>query len=541
MTASGKRADRGSDSSLAGRLDAMAVVVELADGRLDASLVDRCRSMVDSGAQRSAFGSDHTVVALAGATGSGKSSLFNALAAEQLASAGVRRPTTSTAEAVWFDGGASAEPLLDWLQVPRRHRRVEPTLSGLVLLDLPDHDSVEAAHRAEVDRLVEVVDIFCWVVDPEKYADAALHDDYLQRFAGHAAVTLVVVNQVDRLSTESRRQCTDDLRRLLREDGLGEVRVITTSTLTGEGVDELRSELGARVAEARAHIRRLTADLEAAARELSVACGDVVPECPDAGAFRPLVEALSAAASVDSVVDAVEEAHRLRSSKATGWPMTRWVAHRRPDPLRRIGLSERSAHADASADPIRATSRPGPDEWARSGVANALNTLVDDMTEGVVDEWRQRIRSVAHTDRIELADRLDRAVAATELPTGTPRWWAWWNAAQWAAMLCAAAGALWLLAIAAVAWLQLPDLPVPDLGSVPWPTALLGVGLAVGVVLALTARLLGAASAARRGAAARRRLGAAVESVARELVIDPLCSEASDIGHLAAAARAVAR
>ena len=36
------------------------------------------------------------VVALAGATGSGKSSLFNALVGEEVAQAGTRRPTTST-------------------------------------------------------------------------------------------------------------------------------------------------------------------------------------------------------------------------------------------------------------------------------------------------------------------------------------------------------------------------------------------------------------------------------------------------------------
>ena len=31
----------------------------------------------------------------------------------------------------------------------------------------------------EVDRLVQLVDMLIWVVDPQKYADAALHDRYL--------------------------------------------------------------------------------------------------------------------------------------------------------------------------------------------------------------------------------------------------------------------------------------------------------------------------------------------------------------------------
>ena len=78
-------------------------------------------------------------------------------------------------------GDESAEDLLDWLQIPRRHAlETDPTmaaaLDGLVLLDLPDHDSTEVGHRMEVDRLVQLVDMLIWVVDPQKYADAAIHD-----------------------------------------------------------------------------------------------------------------------------------------------------------------------------------------------------------------------------------------------------------------------------------------------------------------------------------------------------------------------------
>lgn len=73
-------------------------------------------------------------------------------------------------------------------------------LRDLVLLDLPDHDSTEVAHRLTVDRLVEQVDMMVWIVDPQKYADAALHDGYLRPLARHAAVMVVVLNQADRLA-----------------------------------------------------------------------------------------------------------------------------------------------------------------------------------------------------------------------------------------------------------------------------------------------------------------------------------------------------
>ena len=52
----------------------------------------------------------HTIVALAGATGSGKSSLFNALTGLDLAAVGVKRPTTSWATACAWDPIRSRRP-----------------------------------------------------------------------------------------------------------------------------------------------------------------------------------------------------------------------------------------------------------------------------------------------------------------------------------------------------------------------------------------------------------------------------------------------
>src|SRR3712207_1359172 len=137
------------------------------------------------------LGLEATVVALAGPTGAGKSTLFNALAGRPLVREGVTRPTTSTATAaVW---GAPDGGLLDWLEVPSRHTLDGGGPEGLVLLDLPDFDSVEISHRLEVDRLVRLVDLLVWVVDPQKYADASLHEQYLRPLARHAAAMLVVL------------------------------------------------------------------------------------------------------------------------------------------------------------------------------------------------------------------------------------------------------------------------------------------------------------------------------------------------------------
>src|SRR5690349_960010 len=193
----------------------------------------------------------HTVVALAGGTGSGKSTLFNALAGANFSPAGVTRPTTKHSHAcVW--GMQGAAPLLDWLGVQRRHRYArasaldsgESMLNGLLLLDLPDHDSVVTASMAAVDRLSKLADMLIWVLDPQKYADAAVHNRYLIPLAGHAGVFTVVLNQIDLLSQEQASDCEDDLRRLLDAEGLTDTPLLAVSARTGVGLDDLRALLG---------------------------------------------------------------------------------------------------------------------------------------------------------------------------------------------------------------------------------------------------------------------------------------------------------
>ena len=60
------------------------------------------------------------------------------------------------------------------------HSAEDQRLDGLVLLDLPDHDSTEVSHHLEMDRLIKYADLLVWVLDPQKYADAAIHDRYIR-------------------------------------------------------------------------------------------------------------------------------------------------------------------------------------------------------------------------------------------------------------------------------------------------------------------------------------------------------------------------
>src|SRR5215218_4479129 len=104
--------------NLDARLAALGEAADLAEGRLDHKAVEQARAVVAKAGARLGLGLEHTVVALAGPTGAGKSRLFNTLAGTELAVVGRRRPTTSSGRAATW--GDAAGPLLDWLEIPRR-------------------------------------------------------------------------------------------------------------------------------------------------------------------------------------------------------------------------------------------------------------------------------------------------------------------------------------------------------------------------------------------------------------------------------------
>ncbi|WP_433498208.1 GTPase [Sphaerimonospora sp. CA-214678] len=513
------------------RLAALAEAAGLAEGRLGAAAIDRARDVVDRAGVRRGLSVEHTAVALAGATGSGKSSLFNALAGVDLAEVGVTRPTTAHAQAaLWRPAGAG--PLLDWLGVPLRHTVAGRGACGLILLDLPDHDSIELSHRLEVDRLVGVVDLLVWVLDPQKYADAAVHDRYLRPLARHRDVMVVVLNQIDRLPRRSISRCLDDLRRLLAADGLRDVPVLGVSARTGEGVAELRTLLDRRVSRRRAWASRLAADAATAAAALrdSAAAGGAGPGdrvgsdgvSADRPRARELVRALEQAASVPLVVRAVARAHRHRAVAATGWPVTRWMRRLRPDPLRRLRLS---GGGDAR------TSLPAATSVQVAAMELAVRDVGAAAAAGVPEPWATSVRHAARSRTPELADALDRAVATTSVGVSrTPRWWRAAGALQWLLTAAMAAGAGWLAVLFVVDYLLLPRPPTPTLDRVPWPTALLAGGAVAGVFVALLCRAVAWLGGRRRARKAARALRAAIEQVGNELVIAPATAELARYG-----------
>lgn len=240
----------GSGVDLLERLHALDTALVAVDGRVPADLLTEILAVRSRADERRARGDQAVVVALCGGTGTGKSSLFNTLAGSVLSTVGVLRPTTSAATA-WSVGEArEASALLDWLEVDaeRRHHTAPRASApdGLVLIDLPDIDSIATANRVTADRLIERVDVLVWVVDALKYAQRSLHEGYLARLRGHADVMLVVLNKIDQLDAAGRRECQRDLERIVTVGGRTP-RVLAVSTVTGEGIDGLQRLLAREV------------------------------------------------------------------------------------------------------------------------------------------------------------------------------------------------------------------------------------------------------------------------------------------------------
>ena len=114
----------GAPSELTARVDSLRRVLDLGAGIVPDEVVAMATATIDHASDRLRHGTDFTVVALAGATGSGKSSLFNAVVGEEIAPAGITRPTTSEARSAVF-GPGDAGPLLEWLGVRLRHEVAE--------------------------------------------------------------------------------------------------------------------------------------------------------------------------------------------------------------------------------------------------------------------------------------------------------------------------------------------------------------------------------------------------------------------------------
>jgi GTP-binding protein EngB required for normal cell division len=484
--------------TLVDRTEALTKYVLIADGILPPERLAAARGVASHAGDRLRLSGAHTVVALAGATGSGKSSLFNALAGMELSRVGVRRPTTGEVFAcVW--GSLGTQPLLDWLGIgtDRRFTRESPLdaddqagLRGLVLLDLPDFDSRAADHRAEAERLLALVDLVVWVTDPQKYADQVIHERYLRAFRKHRDVSVVVLNQADRLGTADTERCVVDLRKLLAHDGLPEVPVFAVSATSPQpGIGQLRQTLEYAVSTRAAALYRLAADLDEVSTELADLAGPAAgPELVSTDRVALLADGLGAAAGTPAITEAAGEAYRRRTARA------RWLL---PAPRR--------DQVDEVLDVDPAIGQEG-------AISLAIRDFTEPLTAGLPVPWADAVTAAARSRLPELPGALRTVVGDAELEPDTPAWAGLLGAVRWLALLATLGG---------LGWLFSPLLHGDPLRYAGRPVAVAITGAAVWLVLTIVA--IAAAPVGVRNARTRvgEHLRRAVLGLAREYVAAP--------------------
>jgi GTP-binding protein EngB required for normal cell division len=534
-------------SVLSDRLTALARLVQIGAARsgpdgFSEKLLNDAEQLLDQAGQRLRMSSAHTVVALAGGTGSGKSSLFNRLAGADFSAVGVTRPVTSDPHAcVW--GAAGSGPLLDWLGVPRRHRyarssaldRGEDAMAGLILLDLPDHDSVITSASGQVDKLIGLTDLMVWVLDPQKYADAAVHRRYLVPLSGHSEVIAVALNQADRLTARQARDCVADLRRLLDSEQLHDVQILVTSALTGGGIDELRKQLTQAVSARRAATARISADLDAIVARFRIYAADpaepagqeaalqVPPAAVPEGTVDLLVDAFSRAAGVPAVGESLRSARELRALDYVGWPVG-WLAERVTghDPARKVRLGKLWAE-------LRSVTA-GPSGAQQAEIDNALTAVADKVGPPLPSPWSRTVRSAARSMAGAIPGALGRAMGESLPPENEiAGWWRLIGAWQGLLLGCVIVSIAWLGVIVAFgvfhAARNVPTRLFDDVSLLPWIGIMIAAILLLGWLTASGCMNLVRVAAEQEQQHVAAAMRARMAVVARELVVLPVEQE----------------
>ena len=474
-------------------------------------------AVVDRAAARLRLSADHTVVAIAGATGSGKSSTFNALVGLDLAAVGVRRPTTSWASAcVW--GRDGADDVLDWLGIPERHRVVRDSM-----LDTGRREDRTARGRGPARPARPRLDRG---VPPPRGRPAGA----ARRPAGLGPRPAEVRRRRDprplpraagrppRGDAWSCSTTSTPCPRTRRDSMLADVRRLLDQRRARPACRSSPSAPGTATGIGRAEARDRRPGGGQAGRPGS-GWTPTSGRPPPASTRRPGGPGWTRRRGAGSRrwrtpsrtrpgcrpwSPRSTESTRVRANRATGWPVTSWLSRLRPDPLKRLHLDLGAAgkHLTGRAADLGARSRPrcsAPGSTPRCGRCPTRSR------PALAPPWARAVRRASTSRLDDLGDRLDAALGATDLGVARLPIWAGAGAAapvaadpdraRWRGVARGAGGD----GLPAGARSRTPR----TWRGVPWPTLMLLGGVALGILLALVCRLLVRLTARSRGRTAR--------------------------------------
>lgn len=488
--------------------------------RLSAATEADIAAVIEQINQRRALGAEHTFAAFFGATGSGKSSLLNALTGQNIARVAIRRPTTTEPLATYSPGTAQlgeTTRALDWLDIGERH--LTPGIpDGLVVIDLPDIDSTVREHRAIAERLAGIVDVLVWVLDPQKYADASIHRDFLAPMAAHAEVTVVALNQVDLLSAAERESVRSDLREILARDGLANVPILEVSARTGEGVGELGNTLAEVASEAQAALARLSADGQTVLRQVADELSEDEAAGSREGSEKTVIREISTSVGREVVADAARDAYRRSASGYYGWPALRWLRKMKPDPLGRLHLGSKGAKKEATS-----LHRPEPSSAAARG---AMRDLTRAKLAQAPRPWREVVSSELAGACDSTVRAIDRDLPTLDLRGRRPGWWLVAGFFSTLAFVATLAGLGWYVAMWVMQMFSMPRPATPEIGDgYPIPALAFLGGLVLSGLVWLIGSFAARVGAARRGAKAGTMIDEVVREHAQTTLFAPLDNE----------------
>jgi GTP-binding protein EngB required for normal cell division len=502
------------------RIDRLAAAAAAVRGIGLVDEADLADEVVERAGRRAGFPGSTYVLALAGGTGVGKSSLLNALAGHTVSAVRAIRPTTD-APIAWLadDRRDELAGLLSWLGVRHVTTHAEPDLAGVALLDLPDVDSVRTEHRALVDELLPRIDAIAWVVDPEKYDDERLHG-YLRTLVPHAGRLRFILNKVDRLSASQREDLVSDVRRRLGESGIADARIVAVSAINGDGVGELRAQLAAEAGAKELVTEKLATDVREAQARLARSVGLEPGSAP-----APLIDESRRTATIHAavagalaVVDPAGVARQMQNAvlgraRRTGGSLLGRV-------LALLGWL--TGQSGRQGDPV-AYLRGWRGRGSLARAVNPIHAALVEAARGVPAASRRAVLEALGADGAEAAigRALDDAArdAATDLRVPGSVLWPAIGAIQLVVGAAFAFAVAWYVTL----FLSQGNVPVstvelPGLGPVPLPLMLLVgsilVSAVLGLILSLHAGWIGRRAGRRVAARVSAAVAAAVEDQA---------------------------